>query len=62
MDRSFGYIVNFGNTLHFKEILHEKMRNTDCYAILCYESSNDMTQNCQIDIWVKMFNPVEDRV
>ena len=56
------YSVTFGIALHFRENLFEQLKKIDCYVISLDESLNDLTQNYQILILTRFFDPVEDSV
>ena len=38
------------------------MQKSDCFVISSDKSLNDYTQNCQMDILIRYFDHVEDRV
>ena len=55
------YVINFGITPYFRDILYNHLKS-DCFVISFDESLNDYTQNCQMDILIRFFDHVEDRV
>ena len=56
------YSVNYGLAPYFKSILETNVKNSDCYVILFDESLNDITQNCEMDLIIRYFDSVENRV
>ena len=52
------YVINFGIAPYFRDIL----QRSDCFVISFDESLNDYTQNCQMDILIRYFDHVDDRV
>ena len=55
------YVINFGIAPYFRYILYNHLKS-DCFVISFDESLNDYTQNCQMDILIRFFDHVEDRV
>ena len=55
------YVINFGIAPYFRDILYNHLKS-DCFVISFDESLNDYTQNCQMDILIRFFDHVEDRV
>ena len=56
------YVINFGIAPYFGDILYNHLQKSDCFVISFDESLDDYTQNCQMDILIRYFDHVEDRV
>ena len=56
------YVINFVIALYFRDILYNHLQKSDCFVISFDESLNDYTQNCQMDILIRYFDHVENRV
>ena len=56
------YVINFGIAPYFGDILYNHLQKSDCFVISFDESLNDYTQNCQMDILIRYFDHVDDRV
>ena len=56
------YVINFRIALYFRDILYNHLQKSDCFVISFDESLNDYTQNCQMDILIRLFDHVENRV
>ncbi|XP_047130548.1 uncharacterized protein LOC124810196 [Hydra vulgaris] len=50
------YIVNHGLAPYFKTLLKEEITKSDCYIVFFYESLNDITQTCQMDLLVRYWD------
>ena len=48
--------------IYFRDILYNHLQKSDCFVISFDESLNDYAQNCQMDILIRYFDHVEDRV
>ena len=59
------YMVNHGITTYMKDILRDDVRKFDLYVVSFDESTNDITQICEMDICQRFWNyetsKVEDR-
>ena len=56
------YFINFGIAPYFGDILYNHSQKSDCFVIYFDESLNDYAQNCQMDILIRYFDHVENRV
>ena len=56
------YVISFGIAPYFRDILYNHLQKSDCFVISFDESLNDYTQNCQMDILIRLFDHVENRV
>ena len=56
------YVINFRIALYFRDILYNHLQKSDCFVISFDKSLNDYAQNCQMDILIRYFDHVEDRV
>ena len=56
------YLTNWGIAPHFKDLLETKLLKSDYIVVSFDESLNERTQNCQMDIVVRFWNPDENRV
>ena len=55
------YVINFGIAPYFRNVLYNHLQKSDCF-ISFDESLKDYTQNCQMDLLIRYFDHVEDRV
>ena len=56
------YFINFGIAPYFRDTLYNHLQKSDCFVISFDENLNDYTQNCQMDVLIRYFDHVEDRV
>ena len=56
------YVISFGIAPYFRDILYNHLQKSDCFVISFDESLNDYTENCQINILIRYFDHVENRV
>ena len=56
------YVINFVIALYFRDILYNHFQKSDCFVISFDGSLNGYTQNCQMDILIRYFDHVENRV
>ncbi|XP_057299676.1 uncharacterized protein LOC130630266 [Hydractinia symbiolongicarpus] len=56
------YIINFGIAPYFRDILYDSLKKVECYVVSFDESLNTVTQNCEMDVLVRFFDPVDDKV
>lgn len=56
------YVINFGIAPYFKDILDDILKKSNHYVISFDESLNDITQNCQMDILVRFFDEIDQKV
>ena len=58
----YKYVINFGIAPYFRDILYNHLQKSDCFVISFDGSLNGYTQNCQMDILIRYFDHVENRV
>ena len=56
------YSINCGIGLHFKTILMDNIKNSDCYVISFDESLNKATQTSEMDMLVRYFDNAQKKV
>ena len=56
------YVINFRIVPYFRDILYNHVQKSDCFVISFDESLNNYTQNSQMDISIRYFDHVEDRM
>ena len=47
------YVINFGIETVFKNTLTESITKFEFYVVIFNESSNDNTQNCEMDLLIR---------
>ena len=55
-------VINFRIAPFLRDILYNHLQNYGCFVISFDKSLNDYTQNCQMEILIRYFDHVEDRV
>ena len=56
------YIANFGIKPYIRNLLVESIKKSDCYVISFDESLNKVTQNCEMDLLVRYFDSLDEKV
>ena len=56
------YVVNYGIAPVFKSILIDSVRKAEVFVVLFDERLNEQTQNCEMDIFVRYFDDIENMV
>ena len=56
------YLTNFGIKPYIKDLLVESIKKSNCYIVSFDESLNKVTQNCEMDLLLRFFDPLDERV
>ena len=56
------YVNNFRIALYFRDILYNHLQKSDCFVISFDKSLNDYAQKFQMDILIRYFDHIENRV
>ena len=56
------YVINFRIALYFRDILYNHLQKSDCFVISFDKSLNDYAQKFQMDIIIRYFDHIENRV
>ena len=56
------YGINFRIALYFRDILYNHLQKSDCFVISFDKSLNDYAQKFQMDILIRHFDYIENRV
>ena len=56
------YMVNFGIAPYFKSLLMDTLKKSECFVVSFDESLNEVTQLCEMDLLVRFFDHLENKV
>jgi len=56
------YMTNYGIAPYFKSLLVDSLKMSDCYVVSFDESLNDMTQSCEMDLLLRYFDKLDNKV
>lgn len=56
------YLINFGIAPYFHEILLGELKNADYYSISFDESLNGVTQTCQMDLHIRFWSSINNKI
>ena len=56
------YIIKFETASYCRDILCNSLKQSKCHVVSCDRSLKNITQNCEMDVLVRYFEPVDSKV
>ena len=56
------YVINRGLATYIKSLLLDSLKISDIYVYLFDESLNDITQSCEMDLYIRYWNVIDNQV